>query len=282
MTGCGEFYIVREGDTLNSIAQMFNTTVENILLLNENIDENNLQIGTRICVISQTVQPVTCPFGTLPYNINSGDTLLNIANRFNTTVASLIETNPGLNPYNLTVGQRICISQPIEDYPECESGNFYIIRSGDNISVIANIFNVSISEILEINPGLNPNNLQIGQIICIPVSPSPIEIVVNVSAKRLTVYRNGSIYREYIVATGKPTTPTPTGSFTVINKQIDPGGPYGTRWLGLSKRGYGIHGTNNPASIGTAASNGCIRMYNEDVEALFNITSVGTPVLILP
>ena len=282
MNGCGEFYVIREGDTLSSIAQMFNTTVENILSLNDNIDESNLQIGRRICVISATVQHVSCPFGTLPYNINSGDTLLSIANRFNTTVSSLVESNPDLNPLNLTVGQRICISQPIQDYPECATGNFYIIRSGDNLSTIAAIFNVSVADILEINTGLSPNNLQIGQIICIPISPSPIEIIINVSAKRLTVYRNGSIYREYIVATGKPTTPTPIGSFTIVNKQIDPGGPYGTRWLGLSIRGYGIHGTNNPASIGTAASNGCIRMYNEDVEALFNITSVGTPVRILP
>ncbi len=282
MNGCGEFYVIREGDTLSSIAQMFNTTVENILSLNDNIDESNLQIGRRICVISATVQPVSCPFGTLPYNINSGDTLLSIANRFNTTVSSLFGSNPDLNPLNLTVGQRICISQPIQDYPECATGNFYIIRSGDNLSTIAAIFNVSVADILEINTGLSPNNLQIGQIICIPISPSPIEIIINVSAKRLTVYRNGSIYREYIVATGKPTTPTPIGSFTIVNKQIDPGGPYGTRWLGLSIRGYGIHGTNNPASIGTAASNGCIRMYNEDVEALFNITSVGTPVRILP
>ena len=282
MNGCGEFYVVRPGDTLNDIAERFNTTVENILLLNNDLEENNLQIGRRICVVSQTVQPVICPFGTLPYNINNGDTLASIAKKFNTTVSSLIETNPDLDPYNLTIGQRICISQPMDDYPDCESGNFYIIRSGDNLSVIANIFNVKVSEILEINSGLKPNNLQIGQIICIPTAPSPIEIIVNVSAKRLTVYRNGSIYREYIVATGKPTTPTPIGSFTIINKQIDPGGPYGTRWLGLSKKGYGIHGTNNPESIGTAASNGCIRMYNEDIEALFNITSVGTPVLILP
>ena len=137
-------------------------------------------------------------------------------------------------------------------------------------------------EILRINPGLNPNNLTIGQIICIPAAPSPIEIIINVAAKRLTVYRKGIIYREYIVATGRPETPTPLGNFTVVNKETDPGGPYGTRWMGLSKAGYGIHGTNNPASIGTAASNGCIRMYNEDVEALFDITPVGTPVRILP
>jgi len=72
----------------------------------------------------------------------------------------------------------------------------------------------------------------------------------------------------------------PAGTFTIINKQVNPGGPFGTRWMGLSQPHYGIHGTNNPASIGTAASNGCIRMYNEDVNELFNLVSVGTPVTI--
>lgn len=164
----------------------------------------------------------------------------------------------------------------------CPTRNFYVIRSGDTIRAIAASFEVEPQEILRINPDINPRNLRVGQIICIPLAPSPIEIIVNIGAKRLTVYKNGSIFREYIVATGKEDTPTPVGVFEVVNKEIDPGGPYGTRWLGLSAKGYGIHGTNNPASIGTAASNGCIRMYNEDIEALFDITSVGTPVRILP
>ena len=164
----------------------------------------------------------------------------------------------------------------------CPTRNFYVIRRGDTLRAIAASFGISQSDIARLNPDLDPRNLSVGQIICIPLAPSPIEIIINIAAKRLTVYRNGSIFREYIVATGKPETPTPVGVFEVINKEIDPGGPYGTRWLGLSKRGYGIHGTNNPSSIGTAASNGCIRMYNEDIESLFDITVVGTPVRILP
>lgn len=282
MNGCAQFYIIQSGDTLNEIAQEYNTTVENILRLNENLDPINLEVGQRICVISSTIQPVSCPIGSIPYNIQSGDTLGAIAARFDTTIESILATNPDIEPTNLQVGQRICIAQPLTDYPPCVTENYYVIRKGDTLSAIASIFNVSVSSIIRINSSINPNNLRVGQIICIPVAPSPIEIVINISAKTLTVYRNGSISRQYLVATGKPATPTPVGSFTVVNKEIDPGGPYGTRWLGLSIRGYGIHGTNNPASIGTAASNGCIRMYNEDVEYLFNITPVGTPVRILP
>lgn len=279
---CAQFYVIREGDTLSAIADKFNTTVENLLRLNENITAENLIPGRRICVISQTFQPVVCPLGTLPYNINPGDTLASVAEEFGTDIQSLLRANPDVNPYDLQVGQRICIAQKFKEPPVCNSRNFYVIRRGDTLGSIASSFGTSVQEILAINPNINPRDLSIGQIICLPVSPSPFEIIINVGAKRLTVYRNGSIYREYIVATGKPSTPTPTGNFEIVNKEIDPGGPYGTRWLGLSAKGYGIHGTNNPPSIGTAASNGCIRMYNEDIEALFDITTVGTPVRILP
>jgi lipoprotein-anchoring transpeptidase ErfK/SrfK len=94
------------------------------------------------------------------------------------------------------------------------------------------------------------------------------------------LYRNGRFFKAYPVATGKPTTPTPIGTFTIKNKQINPGGPYGTRWMGLTAPSYGIHGTNNPASIGFAASNGCVRMFNKDVEDLFNYVGVGVVVRI--
>lgn len=279
---CAQLYTIKEGDTLFLIARRFNTTPENILRLNSGLSPDNLPIGEEICVISATAQPVVCPLGTLPYNVNPVDTLKSIAERFGTDVAALLSANPDIDPYNLQVGQRICISQRFQEPPMCPTRNYYVLRRGDTLRSVAAIFEISVKELLQVNPDLNPRNLTVGQIICIPLAPSPIEIIVNITAKRLTVYRNGSIYREYIVATGKPETPTPTGVFEVVNKEIDPGGPYGTRWLGLSAKGYGIHGTNDPQSIGTAASNGCIRMYNEDVEALFDITAVGTVVRILP
>ncbi|WP_333860709.1 L,D-transpeptidase [Clostridium sp.] len=113
-------------------------------------------------------------------------------------------------------------------------------------------------------------------------SPAPsYSITINRNTKKLTLYRNGKIYRTYPVAIGKSRTPTPSGIFRIINKQINPGGPYGVRWMGLSANGIGIHGTNNPASIGKAVSNGCIRMYNKDVIELFNIVSMGTIVKII-
>lgn len=279
---CAKYHLIEEGDTLFTIASTYFTTPDNILRLNPWLDPDNLPVGVRICVISATEQNVQCPIGTLPYNINDGDTLKIIADRFGSTVSAIMIANPEINPKNLQIGQRICIPQGSENTPECTSGNLYTIKKGDTLTTIAQAFDVTVKSILELNEELNPNNLTVGEIICLPLAPSPIEIIINVSGKRLAVFRNGKLDKEYIVATGKPQTPTPTGTFTIVNKEVDPGGPYGTRWLGLSILGYGIHGTNAPESIGTAASNGCIRMYNEDVEALFDIAPIGTVVRIIP
>ncbi len=106
-------------------------------------------------------------------------------------------------------------------------------------------------------------------------------ITINRAARTLTLYKNGQWYKSYPIAIGKPSTPTPTGTFTIVNRAVNPGGPFGARWLGLSKPHYGIHGTNNPSSIGKAVSNGCIRMYNEDVIELANTVPIGTVVRIV-
>lgn len=105
-------------------------------------------------------------------------------------------------------------------------------------------------------------------------------IIVRLGSKTLELYKDGMLFKTYSVAIGKPSTPTPTGDFTIINKAINPGGAFGTRWLGLSKPHYGIHGTNEPSSIGKAVSNGCVRMHNKDVEELTRLVSIGTKVKI--
>lgn len=108
-------------------------------------------------------------------------------------------------------------------------------------------------------------------------------ILINTNAHKLTLFRDNIIYKTYTVATGKPSTPTPKGTFKIINRAINPGGPFGARWLGLNAPNgdYGIHGTNNPASIGKSVSNGCIRMYNDQVIELSSLVPIGTVVTII-
>lgn len=224
---------------------------------------------------------MSCPIGSSSYEIRPGDTLNLISQRFDIPLSDILLLNPFVNPEDLQVGQVICLGTVNRPAIPCASGNYYVVRRGDSLYTIAQGFEITVEDIFAANPNLT-ENLFIGQVLCIPQNPINLEFRINISSKTLSVYRNGNLIKEYPVATGKPTTPTPIGNFTIINKQLNPGGPYGTRWLGLSKKGYGIHGTNAPSSIGTAASNGCIRMFNSDIEELFDITNTGTVVRIFP
>jgi lipoprotein-anchoring transpeptidase ErfK/SrfK len=105
-------------------------------------------------------------------------------------------------------------------------------------------------------------------------------IDVSTSQHQLKLFEGNRLIKSYPIAVGKILSPSPSGTYTIINKQHNPGGPFGVLWMGLSKPHYGIHGTNNPASIGRNVSHGCIRMFNLDVIDLSNRVSIGTRVFI--
>jgi lipoprotein-anchoring transpeptidase ErfK/SrfK len=120
---------------------------------------------------------------------------------------------------------------------------------------------------------------------------TPRRIIVSIPDRRLVVVENNEVLAMFPVAVGAPASPSPVGTFTVINrvanptyykagKTIAPGArnPVGTRWIGLSQKGYGIHGTDAPSSIGFAKSHGCIRLRNADVERLFEQVRAGDSV----
>lgn len=104
-------------------------------------------------------------------------------------------------------------------------------------------------------------------------------ILIEVDDKRLMLINNldKTIVKSYTIATGKPDSPTPLGTFKIIEK-AKWGEGFGTRWIGLDVPWgkYGIHGTNNPGSIGGNLSAGCIRMKNNDVEELYSMVSYNT------
>ncbi|MEC0370917.1 L,D-transpeptidase [Paenibacillus chibensis] len=105
-------------------------------------------------------------------------------------------------------------------------------------------------------------------------------IIVDLSDRTLYLLDGDQVTKSYPVGIGKMLTSTPTGEYRIINKQMNPGGPFGVLWMGLSKPHYGIHGTNDPDSIGHEVSHGCIRMHNEDVLDLSSYVPVGTRVTI--
>jgi len=119
------------------------------------------------------------------------------------------------------------------------------------------------------------------------------KMIINLPSYTIEYYENDKLIKEYSIAIGKPSTPTPIGLFQVIDKEINPcwyppekrgvvvpsgpNNPLGYRWMGFEGN-YGIHGTNAPWSIGLAVSNGCIRMHEEEVEELFTYVPNNTPV----
>ena len=113
-------------------------------------------------------------------------------------------------------------------------------------------------------------------------------VVVSIPDRKLALIENDQIVRIYPVAVGAVVSPSPVGTFSIVNrvsnptyyktgKVVGPGSanPVGTRWIGLSAKGYGIHGTDAPASIGFARSHGCIRLRNRDIEQLFELVRAG-------
>lgn len=114
-----------------------------------------------------------CPPGTVTYQIKYGDTLYQLAARFQTTVPAIISANPFINPYYLRIGQRICIPRQ-QIYPPCPERNYYTIRPGDHLYRIAQFYNVSLDDLIEANPGIDPQRLMVGQIICIPLATPPV------------------------------------------------------------------------------------------------------------
>jgi lipoprotein-anchoring transpeptidase ErfK/SrfK len=113
-------------------------------------------------------------------------------------------------------------------------------------------------------------------------------VVVSLPDRKLALLEKGQVKKIYTVAVGKDSTPSPDGTFKIVNrltnptyyhegKVVSPGAdnPVGTRWIGLNQKGYGIHGTNAPKSIGKASSHGCIRMSRKDLEEFFEMVRPG-------
>jgi L,D-transpeptidase ErfK/SrfK len=169
----------------------------------------------------------------------------------------------------------------------CGGWMIHTVKPGEYLALIAANYRISFQRLLSANPGItNPNMIFVGQKIEIPglqdPTSIPFTIRVSLGQRRLTLVNNGRIVKTFPIAVGKMLTLTPLGEYVIVNREPNPGGPYGVMWLSLSRRGYGIHGTNNPSSIGKAVSAGCIRMHNHDVLDLASRVPNGTRVVIQP
>ena len=172
---------------------------------------------------------------------------------------------------------------------------YYKIKKRDYIYKLARQFDVPQELIMKCNNITDPKRLSIGQRIKIPgVSFS---IVVDKYDNTLTLLSNGKFFKKYKVRTGAYENQTPTGEYKIQNKKKnprwvnprthkmyppgDPENELGTRWMSFQNDMLGIHGTIKPETVGYYSSFGCVGMYREDVEELFDLIPVGTPVKIV-
>ncbi len=172
-----------------------------------------------------------------------------------------------------------------------ERDRVHEVQSGDTLGQIAASNHTTVACIKRAN-GLKSDLILPQQRLKVP--GGRFSIVVDKSQNQLLLTENEQFVKAYTVATGKDNS-TPVGTFTVVNRLLDPvwytqgavvppDSPEnipGTRWLGISEQGYGIHGSIDPTTIGKQVTAGCIRMTNSDVEELFDIVPVGTEVTIV-
>ncbi len=165
----------------------------------------------------------------------------------------------------------------------------YTVKAGDALSKIAKVNNTTIELIKKSN---HLKNDVIHEGMKLKIMKTNFNIMIDISNHALKLYADNELIKTYSVATGRTGHDTPTGTVTIVNKlenpvwwdkniAYQPGDPkniLGTRWMGFSLKSYGIHGTTLPETVGTSASEGCIRMLNQEVEEIYSIIPVGTKV----
>ncbi len=195
------------------------------------------------------------------------------------------ETSSALNPQEMQRRWKALFSKEIDS-----DSMAYTVKPGDSLYVLARKNHTTVDFIKKIN-GLKGDSLY--PKMKLKIHTAPFSIQIDKSRNTLVLFSKGEAVKKYSVATGKKNC-TPVGEFKITDKLVHPtwfktgailppGSPenaLGTRWMGFDKPAYGIHGTIEPKSIGTQASEGCIRMLNEDVEELYGMVPVGTKVTI--
>ncbi|MBI3322771.1 MAG: L,D-transpeptidase family protein [Candidatus Omnitrophica bacterium] len=167
----------------------------------------------------------------------------------------------------------------------------YEVKAGDSLGKIAAAHRTTV-DVLQRANGLKGDLIHPRQKLKIP--KGAFRIVVDKSQNELLMTQDNQFFKSYLVATGENGS-TPTGTFKIVNKVpnpvwyrqgavVPPDSPeniLGTRWLGLNKQGYGIHGSVDPTTMGQQVTAGCVRMTNAEVEELFAIVPTGTEVTIV-
>ena len=191
---CMEIYTVKQGDTLYAISQAYGVPVTHLMQVNQILNPYNLKPGQKICVPNHPAEPNTPNLPTpvvcdgTTHTIVKGDTLYMIAKRYGVTLDALMKSNPTMDPYNLRVGDIICVPMPENggnttpstpstpsmppQMPDCYGGKAYATQRGDTLTRILNRFQLTYSQLLAANPDIDFTGSLEGLTLCIPMDAS--------------------------------------------------------------------------------------------------------------
>ncbi len=187
---------------------------------------------------------------------------------------------------------------------------YYTVMQEDNFYALARRYNIGIIELISANPGMDPwvpepeTVIKIPTIHILPEKSLRKDIVINLPELRLYYFQNEKVVMTFPIGIGREGWQTPVGKTKIIQKRKNPSwtppqsireenpglplvvppgpdNPMGEYALSLALSGIAIHGTNRPYGIGVRSSHGCIRMYPEDIEQLFDVVNIGTQVTII-
>ena len=209
--------------------------------------------------------------------------LVGISSKANKSVMALVAIVIALTSLHVAAAARIASLRRQQDQLEQRA-----------VSTQASVMSIDVSS----NPAMadqgNTPALDLAKAMSAePATARKRQIVISIADRKLALLEDGQVLKTYPIAVGTRHTPSPEGDFVIINhakdpvyrhgdKEVPPGkdNPLGTRWMGLSMKGYGIHGTNVQSSVGKAASHGCFRMGKQDVEELYTLVQVGDVVTV--
>jgi len=290
-------HIVRQGDTLSTIARRYGVGVTAIMRANNLVNRNLIYVGQRLIIPSGGTAP---PPQSSVHIVRWGDTLSAIARRYGTTINAIVQANQIRNPQLISVGQRLLI--PTGDAfssPAPPQAGIHVVRRGETLSQIALRYRTTIQAIVAANNLANPSLLYAGQRLVIPltealtaeaVSGARKWIDIKLTTQSLVAYEGDQPVLSTLVSTGRAGTPTPIGRFRIREKHRyrDMAGGVGADHYHYRNvphvmffhGPYSLHGTYWHSNFGHPMSHGCVNMSLGDAEWLFNWAPLGTLVVV--
>jgi LysM repeat protein len=324
-------HIVQPGETLYRIGLHYGIAMDVIAQANNISNLSQIFSGQELVIpdLSEAVENPLIAAEPIHHVIQPGETLASIANKYGLTVQQLAQINNITNPDRILRGDTLTVfamppettapaaeiepaaepeAAPVEAEPII-NGTSYVVQPGETLAMIAQRNGITWPAIVQANNISDPNQVQAGQTIIIPIAssiddlgiisvpvsllPAPAatitvgkQIIVDLSDQRTYAYEDGKLVRNVLSSTGLPATPTVRGNYTVQRKyeaQLMTGPGYylpNVQWIMYFYAGYALHGTYWHNNFGQPMSHGCVNLPNDEALWFYEWAPVGTPVFV--